>query len=447
MSIEEDAVQRNQKNQRSGESPTRRDFLQTAAAAAVGGAALAGPVNLAAVAHAGGSDVLRVGLVGCGGRGTKAAGEALRADPNAKLTALADAFQDRLEGSLTALLKRDDLAGKIDVPPERRFVGFDAYQELIASGVDVVLLATPPHFRPMHLAACIEAKKHVFAEKPVAVDAPGVRSVLKTCERAQSLGLSVVSGLCLRYHAGFQELIKRIHNGAIGDVHTLLANDYRGPIWLRTREPGWSDMTWQMRNWYYFTWLCGDFNVEQHVHYLDVCAWIFGDYPEKAVGMGGRQVRTGKEFGNIYDHHSVVYTFKNGARLFSNTRQQRDCYGNMSAHAVGSRGSAEVSEGKLDIRNSGSEPWQFTKEVKSIYQVEHDELFAGIRSGTPINNGEYMAKSTLLAIMGRMATYTGKEISWEQALNSKETLAPERYDWDAAPPEPVIAVPGVTKFV
>jgi predicted dehydrogenase len=428
-------------------SSSRRDFLQMATAAAVGGAALAGTVNLAAVAHAAGSDVLRVGLVGCGGRGTKAAAEALRADPNAKLIALADAFEDRLDLSLTQLLKRDDVAGKIDVPRERRFVGFDAYEELIASGVDVVLLATPPHFRPMHLTACIDAKKHVFAEKPVAVDAPGVRSVLESCERAQSLGLSVVSGLCLRYHAGFQALIQRIHDGAIGDVHTLLANDYRGPIWLRTREPGWSDMTWQMRNWYYFTWLSGDFNVEQHVHYLDVCAWIFGDYPEKAVGMGGRQVRTGKEFGNIYDHHSVVYTFKNGARLFSNTRQQRDCWGNMSAHAVGSRGSAEVSESKLEIRNPGRETWRFTEEVKSIYQVEHDELFASIRNGAPINNGQYMAHSTLLAIMGRMATYTGREIAWEQALNSREALAPEGYAWDAAPPEPVIAMPGATKFV
>ena len=202
------------------------------------------------------------------------------------------------------------------MPPERQFVGFDAYKQLIASGVDVVLLATPPHFRPAHLKAAVEAGVHVFAEKPVAVDAPGVRSVLATCEEAKKKRLSIVSGLCLRYSYGFQEVVKRIHDGQIGKVTTLYANDYRGGIWVKQRQPDWTDMHWQIRNWYYFTWLCGDFNVEQHVHFLDVCAWAMGDrYPAKAIGMGGRQQRTGPEYGNIYDHHSVVYEYDDGARL------------------------------------------------------------------------------------------------------------------------------------
>jgi predicted dehydrogenase len=246
--------------------------------------------TLARGAYVTGSDVLRVGLIGCGGRGTGAAAQALAADKNVKLTAMGDAFKDRLESSLAELNKDQTIAAKIDVPQDRCFVGFDAYKAVIASGVDVVLLASPPQFRPLHLGAAVEAGKHIFAEKPVAVDAPGVRSVLTICEEARKKNLSVVSGLCLRNSLGFQETIQRIHDGAIGDVLTLQANDYRGPIWVKPRQPDWSDMEWQMRNWYYFTWLSGDFNVEQHVHYLDVCAWVMnGEYPVRAVGMGGRQ--------------------------------------------------------------------------------------------------------------------------------------------------------------
>jgi predicted dehydrogenase len=349
-----------------------------------------------------------------------------------------------LDLSLKSLMAEEELAGKIDVPPEQRFVGFDAYKQLLATDVDVVLLTTPPHFRPLHLKAAIDAGKHVFAEKPVAVDAPGVRSVLETCAEAKRKQLSVVSGLCLRYDAGFRETVQRLHDGAIGDIHTLMANDYRGPIWTKARQPDWTDMHWQMRNWYYFTWLSGDFNVEQHVHYLDVCAWIMNGYPQKAIGMGGRQVRTEAIYGNIYDHHSVTYEYENGTRIFSNTRQQPGCKNNMSAKVAGAKGSAEVSESRLEITSPSS--WRFRDKVKNMYQVEHDELFAGIRSGQPLNNGEYMAKSTLLAIMGRMATYTGQEVTWEQALNSQEDLTPEAYAWGPAP-EAKIAVPGITKLI
>ena len=301
--------------------------------------------------HAAGSDLLRVGLVGCGDRGTGAATQALCAESNVKLVAMADAFADRLQKSLEILQKDEKVAGKLDVKPDHRFVGFDAYRELLDSGVDVVLLCTPPHFRPQHLQAAVEAGKHVFAEKPVAVDAPGVHSVLASCELAKKKGLSVVSGLCLRYDNGFREAVRRIQDGAIGEVVALFANDYRSGRWAKPRQPDWTDMLYQMRNWYNFTWLSGDFNVEQHVHFLDVCAWVMKDqYPVKAVGMGGRQVLTEPEYGQIYDHFSVVYEYADGAKLVSNCRQQPRCKNDMSAQVVGTRGRAELSERRKGLQ-------------------------------------------------------------------------------------------------
>ncbi len=425
----------------------RRDFLKTSALVLSGGGAWAA-TRRAAFAHVAGSDLLRVGLVGCGGRGTGAAAQALAADPNVKLVAMADLFEDRLASSLASLQRNAEIGKKVAVTAERQFVGFDAYKQLMASGVDVVLLATPPHFRPMHLKAAVEAGLHVFAEKPVAVDAPGVRSVLATCAEAQKKNLSIVSGLCLRSSYAFRELVRRIHDGAIGEIHTLQANDYRGTIWTKTRLPGESDMHWQTRNWYYYTWLSGDFNVEQHVHFLDVCAWIMkGRYPARAIGMGGRQVRSGPQFGNIFDHHSVIYEYDDGAKLFSNTRQMAGCAGDMSAAAAGSKGRAIFAERKGGVRIvAADQKWAFRGPDNNIYQTEHDEMFAGIRKGQPINNGQYMAKSTLLAILGRMATYTGQMITWEQALNSKEDLTPPKYEWGPLA-EPPVAVPGVTKFI
>ncbi|HEY2933424.1 MAG TPA: Gfo/Idh/MocA family oxidoreductase [Acidobacteriota bacterium] len=427
---------------------SRRQFLKTSSAAVIGGAAAANEA-IAGGFHPAGSDVLRIGLIGCGGRGTGAAAQALQADSNVKLVAMGDAFVDRLQSSLTTLKAQKQISSKIDVPQERCFVGFDAYRQVIDCGVDVVLLATPPHFRPAHLKAAVDAGKHVFAEKPVAVDSPGVHSVLATCEDAKKKNLSIVSGLCLRYSKGFQETIKRIHEGALGEIRALQANDYRGSIWVKPRQANWSDMEWQMRNWYYFTWLSGDFNVEQHVHYLDVCAWIMKDeYPVRAVGMGGRQVRTGPEFGNIYDHHSVTYEYSNGVKLFSNCRQQRGCHNDMSSHVLGSKGTAIVAERGLAIAAGTQWVYKAPDDDPSdnFYQTEHDQLFASIRNGKPISNGEYMAKSTMLAIMGRMATYTGQMITWEQAMNSKEDLTPEKYEWGSIPTPPV-AFPGVTKFV
>jgi predicted dehydrogenase len=421
---------------------SRRDFLKTTTTAAAALAAVPG-------AHAAGSDVLRVGLIGCGDRGTGAATQALAADSNVKLVAMADAFPDRLEQSLDVLSKSEKVVAKVDVKPDHRFVGFGAYRDLLASGVDVVLLCTPPHFRPEHLRAAVTAGKHVFAEKPVAVDAAGFHSVLKSCALAGSRGLSVVSGLCLRYDNGFKEVVRRIHEGAIGEVTAIFANDYRGGRWDKPRQPGWTDMYYQMRNWYNFTWLSGDFNVEQHVHYLDVCSWVMqNQYPVKAVGMGGRQVLTGPEYGQIYDHFSVVYEYAGGARLVSNCRQQPRCKNDMSAHVLGTHGRAVFAERSKGLRiQAGGNNWVYSGPRNEIFQTEHDELFASIRSGKPINNGDYMARSSLLAIMGRMAAYTGQEITWEMALNSKEVLSPSRYDWDAQPPVAQIAVPGQTRFI
>ncbi len=423
---------------------SRREFVKNSALAASG--TIVAAVNLCPAVHAAGDDVLKVGLIGCGGRGTGAATQALMADSRVKLTAMGDVFEDRLQQSLKSLSKTEGLASKIDVPPDRQFVGFDAYKQVLASGVDVVLLTTPPHFRPIHLQAAVAAGTHVFAEKPCAVDAPGVHSVLRSCEEAKKKNLAVVSGLCLRYHYPYREAVSRIQDGAIGDVRTLLANDYRGPIWVKPRQPEWTDMHWQMQNWYYFTWLSGDFNVEQHVHNLDLCAWAMRDqYPVKAIGMGGREVRKGTEYGNIFDHHGVVYEYANGTRLISNTRQIEGCKSDISVTLLGSTGTAHLTERRNGVRISSQSEWEYSGEEKNLYQVEHDELFASIRAGKPINNGEYMAKSTLLAIMGRMATYTGQEITWDMAWNSEEDLRPQRYEWGKLE-TPEVAIPGVTRY-
>jgi predicted dehydrogenase len=416
---------------------TRRTFIKgTAATVAASFATRAWAAN----------DTLRVGLVGCGGRGTGAAKQALLADPNVKLTALGDAFADRAEFSLMTLKKQEDIAAKIDVPADRIFAGFDAYKKVIEN-CDVVLLCTPPNFRPLHIRAAIEAGKHVFAEKPVAVDAPGVRSVLESCKLAAEKKLSVVSGLCMRYDTKIRDTIAKVHSGAIGKIIAMQANDYRGPIWSKPRQPGQTDMEYQMRNWYYFTWLSGDFNVEQHVHMLDLCIWAIGDkYPERAIATGGRTQRTAPEFGNIYDHFAVTYTYDNGVPFIATCRQQGGCKSGISAIIHGSEGRAEFSTRGSQIVKPSGEILIDKNTYKDHYQIEHDELFAAIRSGKPINNGDYMSNSSLLAILGRMAAYTGQELTWNQALNSKEDLTPPHFDWKQPLAEAPVAIPGKTKF-
>jgi predicted dehydrogenase len=416
----------------------RRRFLQASAATAAA-------ATLAQAVHADNNDTIRIGLVGCGGRGTGAAANALKADANVRLVAMGDAFRDRLEGSLGQLRRDAALASKIDVPAEKQFTGFDAYQQVMDSGIDAVLLCTPPHFRPAHIEAAVRARKHIFAEKPVAVDAPGVRRVLAACEEARRQRLSVVSGLCWRYHNGMRETFRRVLDGSIGDVVAIQCTYNTGTLWHRQREQGWSDMEWQLRNWLYFTWLSGDYNVEQHVHSLDKMAWTMGDkYPVKCFGLGGRQVRTGPEFGHIFDHMACVYEYDNGVKCYSFCRQQANCANEVKDYVMGTRGKADIMRHQI----TGPTPWQYsTAQARrdDMYQQEHNEFFASIRSGTPINNGEYMSKSTLLGIMGRMACYTGREITWNQALNSREDLSPPRYEWGALP-LPAVARPGITTF-
>jgi len=420
---------------------SRRDFLKTTAAV---GATL-GTLASANAVHAGGSDTIKVGLIGCGGRGSGAAGQALHADPHVKLTAMGDLFPDHLEQSLNQLKSDPEIASKVAVKPDHKFVGWDAYKQVLSSGVDVVLLATPPHFRPLHFEAAVEAGKHLFVEKPVAVDSPGLRRIMRACETARSKGLSLVSGLCYRYEHAKQETMKRIHDGQIGEIVVLHTAYNTHGLWHFDREPSWSDMEWQLRNWLYFTWLSGDHIVEQHIHSLDKMAWAMGNrYPTKAYGLGGRQSRTSPKFGHIFDHHAVVFEYPNGVKLFSYCRQQDNTPVDVNDYVMGTKGTANIQQHHI----TGEHPWHLRRtpgQPDDMYQNEHDALFASIRAGKPLYNGDYMCKSTMLAIMGRMATYTGKIITWDLAMRSKEDLTPPHYEFGPLPVPPV-ARPGITRF-
>ncbi len=424
-------------------STSRRTFLKRSTTAVAGG--LVAGLSVARSVHAAGSDTIRVGLVGCGGRGTGAATQVLNADRGTKLVAMSDAFGDRLQKSLMSMKKLKDIKDRVLVDSDHQFTGFDGYKRVIASDVDVVLLATPPHFRPMHLKACIEAGKHVFAEKPVAVDAPGVRSVLETTELARQRNLFIVSGLNGRYSPPTQEIVRRVHDGAVGKIVALHAARYGGGVWVRPREAGMTDMQYQMRNWYYFTWLSGDFNVEQFVHQLDRMAWIMKDqYPLRCYATGGRQSRTSSDHGHIFDHFSSVFEYQQGVRVFTTTRHQRGCSNESQTVVMGDKGIADMSAGTI----TGENPWQRASRRRvNSHQLEQDAFIAALRAGKVINNGNYMAKSTLMAIMSRMSAYTGQSLTWEQVLNSKEDLSPSGYAWDSIPPAAEVAVPGVTKFV
>jgi predicted dehydrogenase len=425
---------------------SRRDFLKSST---VAGLTVAAGYGAVANVHAGGSDVLRVGLIGCGsprgGRGRGAAENCVNGGPNVKLVAMGDLFRDNLDFTRNYLRKKLP-ADKMDVPEERCFVGFDAYKRVLDSGVDVVVLAAPPGFRPMHIQAAVAAGKHVFAEKPVATDAPGCRAVFKACEEAKAKNLSVVSGLCWRYDTAKREVFKRIHDGAVGDIVTLQCVYNTGSLWHVPRTPAMSDVEWQCRNWLYFTWLSGDFNTEQHIHSLDKMGWAMkNEYPVRAVGVGGRQVRTGPEFGHIYDHFHVVYEWADGVKCFAMCRQQDDTKKEVNDHVFGTKGRVDVMKHAI----TGPNKWRYRPQpgVKDdgMYQNEHNELIASIRSGKPINDGDWMTKSTLMAIMGRMAAYTGQEITWEKALNSQENLFPAKLEFGSLP-TPAVAQPGVTKF-
>ena len=421
-------------------NPSRRTFLMQSAAAT----AAAATASLMTTAHAAGSDTLKVGLVGCGGRGTGAAEQALTADKNVKLVAMAEAFQDRLDESYSTL-KGSPIADRVDVPADRKYVGFDAYKNVIDQ-VDVVLLATPPGFRPVHYAYAVAKGIHAFVEKPVATDAPGVREFLKASEEAKQKGLCLVSGLCWRYHEPRRETMKRVFDGAVGNITAVETTYNSKGVWEPKRERGecGSDMEFQMRNWYYHVWLSGDHIVEQAVHGIDTMAWALGDEPPlSCFGSGGRQERTDPKYGNIYDHFSIVYEYPNNVRGYHNCRHWNGTDARVKDYILGAKGMCDVFDHKI----SGENAWSYRGRKKfDMYQTEHDELFAAIRAGKPINNGLYAARSSLLAIMGRMAAYTGKTITWEMAMNSQDRLGPEQYVWGEAPQRSV-PKPGATKFI
>ncbi len=424
---------------------TRREFLKTSALV---GTALAAPAILPGGVFAKeNNDTLRVGLIGCGGRGTGAATQALNADKNVVLVAMADAFEDQLQRSLKGL--QAQCGEKVKVTPETSFVGLDAYQKLINSGVDVVLLATPPGFRPVHLKAAIDAGKHVFCEKPMATDAPGLRSVIESAKAAKEKNLSLVAGFCWRYDAPRREFYKRIHDGAIGEIRAVYATYYAGPVKpmpaASERPANMGDLEWQMRNWYNFVWLSGDGYVEQACHSVDKAAWALKDQtPLNAVAVGGRQ--TPNNQGDIFDHMFVVYEFPNDVRVFLGQRQIGNTYSDNSDYVMGSEGFGKSGWNPPYLKGKQTWRWRDTGPKLDMYQTEHNELFASIRSGKPMNDGSWMAHSTLMGLMGRMAAYTGQQITWEQAMNAQEKLVPDQLDWKMKLEIAPMAMPGVTKL-
>jgi len=416
-------------------SPTRREFMVASSAAVAAATVLGGSARAA-------NKKLRVGLIGCGGRGTGAAHQALMADPDTELVALGDAFADQAD-ACEKKLKSGPAGARVNVPAERRFSGFDAYLKVIAES-DVVLHAAPPHFRPMHVTACVEAGKHCFVEKPVAVDPAGVRKMLAACAEAKKKDLNIVTGLCYRYENAKRETMKRIHGGEVGDIVTMQTSYNTGALWLKERQPDWSDMEYQVRNWLYYDWLSGDHINEQHIHSLDKIAWAMNNvYPSKCTASGGRTVRVEPAYGNIYDHFNTVYEWDNGVKAFSSCRQWSNSDTDVSDHVYGTKGVAHVQQHQIADR-AGKVLWQHEKDpADDMYQNEHNEFFAAIRSGKTINDGDIMCHSTLMAIMARMSAYTGKTITWEEALNSPLDLSPAAYAWGDAP-KPIVQRPGMS---
>lgn len=432
---------------KNSDKSNRRNFLKSTGAVIIGGAVL--PLGFSInPSYAAGDNTLKVGLIGCGGRGTGAAVQALKADPKAVLSCMADIFPDYLEESHQSLLKANPT--QVQVDENRKFTGFDAYKKVLESDVDVVLLTTPPAFRPGHFQAAIAAGKHVFCEKPVAVDAPGVRSVLATAREAQEKGLSVVSGFTFRYDFPKRAFFERVLNGDIGEVNTVYTVRNGGGLWTKPRQPDWKEMEYQLRNWYYYDWLSGDYLVEMMVHSLDMMSWAMGNkLPVRATGTGGRQSRVEEIYGNIYDHFAIEYEYENGAKGFHFSRQQKGCSNSNKVEIAGNEGNAVVDIGRGIHEIYGANSWKYEGEKNNPYDTQHEELFASIRSGKPMNEGELMANSTMLAIMGRMAGYSGQTLTWEEAINSEKVLGPdlEQYTWDLEWPVNPVPVPGVTKEV
>lgn len=399
---------------------------------------------------------LKLALVGCGGRGTGAANQALEADSQVELVAMADLFEDRLTSSYGNLMEKYQGSGQMNVPEANKFVGFDGFRKAIDMA-DVVILATPPGFRPYHFAYAVEQGRHVFMEKPLATDSPGIRKVLEAARLADQKKLNVVVGLQRRYQVNYLKTLEQLQAGAIGTIRSGQVYWNNDGVWVRPREAGQSELEYQMRNWYYFNWICGDHILEQHIHNIDVANWFIGQYPASAQGMGGRQVRTGPDHGEIFDHHFVEYTYPGGAVVASQCRHQPNTMSRVGEMFQGTLGAVETNDAGVarlfDLE--GKETATISNpEGHNPYQEEHNRLFASIRAGGQINDAYHGAYSTLTAIMGRMATYSGQVVTWEQALNSNLQIMPETVDWNTVPPslpdadgKYPIPAPGVTRAV
>lgn len=397
----------------------------------MGAAALSGSVGQV---FAAGNDEIKIALIGCGGRGTGATVNAMESGQNVKLVAMADAFKDNLDSTYDML--KDKYGDKIDVPDSRKYVGFEGYIEAIKDA-DVVLLTTPPGFRPQHFAEAVKQGKHVFMEKAVAADIPGVRSVLATAKEAVAKKLNVVVGLQRRYQTNYREAIKRVHDGAIGDVVSGQVYWNSGGVWVRPRKPGQTEMEYQMRNWYYFNWLCGDHIVEQHVHNIDIANWVKGKYPVSIQGTGSRAHRTGKEYGEIYDNFAIELTYDDGAVVYSQCRHFEGISNRVDETFQATKGRMYVSANNQAVLwdANGNEVYRHDpKGNPNPYQQEHTELFEAIAKGEyKFNDAEYGAYSSLTGIIGRIACYTGEVIKWDEAMKSNVDLMPERLAWDANP--------------
>jgi len=413
---------------------SRRDLLK---ASAVSVAAM----GVTSRMYAAGSDTIRVGLIGCGGQGTRDLISCVKSSPGVEIVAMGDLFEDRLQESLDKLGK--EVPDALKVTPEKRFVGFDAHKQVLATDVQMVLLVTPPHWRAQHFQAAVEAGKHVFMEKPGGVDPTGIRSLIQTSELAKQKGLSVGAGTQRRHSYIYQEIIRRIHDGQIGQIVSAQAYWNGGDMlgyWKWWDKGSLSDMEWQCRSWPWFTWTSGDHIVEQHVHNLDVINWALEGHPEQCMGMGGRAVRN---LGNIYDHFAVEYEYADGVRVASYCRQINGSTDRIAERVVGTKGVADVDRGVI----TGEKPFQYEGPDPDHYVQEMAELIQSIREGKPINEGKNVAESTMNAVMGRMSAYTGRALKWDWAMNaSKQDLRPPKYDWIDLPGEPV-AVPGKTPLI
>lgn len=412
---------------------SRRDFCKSSAL--VTGAMILPAMQMNAMVNVANDKKLKIALVGCGGRGTGAAIQALNADSNTELVAMADAFGDRLDGSLMNIEKAFEGTKRVNVPKENQFVGFDGAEKAMALA-DVVILATPPGFRPQHFEYAINEGKHVFMEKPVATDVPGVRKVLASAKLAQEKKLNVVVGLQRRYQDNYLAALQQIKENKIGKIISGQVYWNSSGVWVRERQPGQSELEYQMRNWYYFNWLCGDHILEQHIHQIDVANWFIGEYPISAQGMGGRQVRTGKDHGEIYDHHFVEYTYPSGAVIASQCRHQPETMSRVAETFQGTKGTIETYGDNTFLKDyDGGDIFSHRgKDDPNPYEVEHVRLFKSIRNKEVINDGELGAMSTMSAIIGRMATYSGQIIKWDEAMKSDIDLAPDHLTWDSPAP-------------